>query len=136
MAFEQTGDSISVAVKGSAKIVAGTGMVQDTDGTFIANNVTQGPIDGVLLYDVTPAAGTLAGAVTGSIGVPNGCIRKVLLGATCAVNDGLAFDNAGKAIVYVNSADQRCMGKFVLGGATGNVGAAIFRETLPLAWTA
>jgi hypothetical protein len=133
MAFEQTGDSISVLVKGAATIKAGTALFVASDGTYTpgaaANDLSKlasGMVAGILLQDVAPTGTSVAGAKAGSIAVPNGCFRKALAasGYTPAIGDLVSFDASGFAILYASGAGKRCY------GVAMNVGVASHEFTL------
>lgn len=137
MAYEQGGDSFSALIKGTTKIVAGTAVVKDTDGNYIVNNVTQGPVDGILLEDVSPTAGTAAGGKTGSIAVPNGSIRKAVAGGTIAITDLIAFDTSGNAIAFTaSSSGKRSMGKPMVAAVSGDILPIQFMVIVPTTFVA
>lgn len=89
--------------------------VYDSAGAIVVNSTAQGPVDGVI--DENVASGS-----TFPLAVADGCIKKVMLGATLSTKGALvASDASGRAIAYVEAAGNVAVGKLIDTGVSGDI---------------
>lgn len=140
MAFEQGGGSFTGLIKASAIVKAGTGVFIASDGTYTAGAAVDaltkldgGNIAGVLAQDVTPTAGTLAGAKSMSILTPNGDVRKCLAASTYtpAIGDMVMFDSTGFLKLYAHGSGIRGWGYVVIAGVASGLCSVQLMPTIP-----